>query len=134
MKVTKENLKKFRNDFETSMRDLEEKYGIQISMGNISYRDSQFSAKITALNLDAGREEEKEPGTSDDARQLAWNIGCRKNPLLKPEYLGKIIMIRGVQFMVDGFNPSAKKNCVFIKRLSDDKMFVTSPQDIAYNL
>jgi len=45
-RITVEMLKNFREDFKDTVKDLEEKYGIVITLGNISYSESNFHGKI----------------------------------------------------------------------------------------
>jgi hypothetical protein len=41
-----EFLKNFREDFKDAVKELEEKHGIVIHLGNISYKNSQFTSKL----------------------------------------------------------------------------------------
>jgi hypothetical protein len=41
-----EFLKNFREDFKDAVKELEEKHGIVIHLGNISYNNSQFTSKL----------------------------------------------------------------------------------------
>lgn len=45
-RITVELLKNFRQDFKDAVKDLEEKYDIVITLGNISYSESNFHGKI----------------------------------------------------------------------------------------
>ncbi len=47
MVVTPEFLKEFRQDFNKAMEALRDKYDISISLGNITYEDERFSAKMS---------------------------------------------------------------------------------------
>lgn len=50
--MTKENLRKFREGFEMSVKSLETVCGIKINLGNIRFSDSEFSVKLTAVSTE----------------------------------------------------------------------------------
>ena len=52
-KITKETCQQFREDFNTAMKNLEKKYGIQVQLGNMSYSDTNFTGKFEAKSIDA---------------------------------------------------------------------------------
>lgn len=45
----KENLKAFRADFASAVKKLEAQYGVNISLGNISFNDNSFTSKVTVM-------------------------------------------------------------------------------------
>ena len=47
--MTKVEVQKFRGDFQTAVAQLEEQYGVNISLGNIRFNDSGLSAKMKAV-------------------------------------------------------------------------------------
>ena len=44
MMITSNNLDAFRNDFNKAMADLQEKYDVTISLGNITFEEERFLA------------------------------------------------------------------------------------------
>ena len=48
MKFNKQMMDEFRNDFESAVSKLEEKYGCHISLGTIRYESLELRAKMTA--------------------------------------------------------------------------------------
>ena len=53
MNVDKDMLKSFRKDFAEAVKSLEAKYGMAISMGNISFTANSFRTKMEAIVTDA---------------------------------------------------------------------------------
>ena len=46
--MTNTEVKNFRNDFENAVKELQKKYGVNISTGAIRYSDSELRFKVTA--------------------------------------------------------------------------------------
>jgi poly(3-hydroxyalkanoate) synthetase len=44
----RQNVKEFRNDFQKAVAQLEEQYGVNISLGTISFDGSELRSKMTA--------------------------------------------------------------------------------------
>jgi len=113
MEMTKTNLKNFRNDFVTSVKNLEERYGVSINLGNISYDDTKFTAKIEVKNPLSEAEE-----FASKARILTqWGI--------KPDMYRKIFKAEdGKEYMLVDLDTKARKNvCIIEKVPSDGKRY-----------
>lgn len=52
MTIDKQTLQAFREDFKAATAELEKKYNISISLGNISYTETEFHGKLTANSKD----------------------------------------------------------------------------------
>jgi len=50
MQISSSSIKDFRVDFSKAVKELEAKYGVNISIGNISYDSSEFRGKMTVKN------------------------------------------------------------------------------------
>ena len=48
MNINKETLKEFRRDLKEVMKDVEDKYNIDLSLGSITYEINSFHATLTA--------------------------------------------------------------------------------------
>ena len=46
--MTKQEVKNFRGDFQNAVAQLEKQYGVNISLGTISYNSEELRAKMTA--------------------------------------------------------------------------------------
>lgn len=60
MKFIKKDFEAFRKDFEQAIEPVAEKYNLTIKLGNISYREDTFSARIECSKTDAGDLAKKE--------------------------------------------------------------------------
>ena len=52
MEMSKSNINGFRGDFARAVKSLEEKYGVTINLGNISYNNAGMHTKLEVKNLD----------------------------------------------------------------------------------
>ncbi len=51
MQFTRQNVKQFRQDFQSAISKLEKHYKCKISLGNIRFSDNEFRTKLTANTL-----------------------------------------------------------------------------------
>lgn len=106
--ITKETCRNFRNDFNNTIKELEEKYKISIELGKISYDDAKFTAKITA-NVIGEEANEKE---REEFEQYAKLYG------FNPEDYGKEVVIQGKHFRFVGLNHRCPKNICKMAEIS----------------
>jgi hypothetical protein len=111
--ITKELCKNFRNDFNTAMKELESKYGIAITLGNISYCSTDFSAKITA-NVTGDEAKEKEKAEFESYAKFYG---------FEPEDYGKEMTLQGKRFKFVGFNHRCSKNICSIMEITTGKLY-----------
>lgn len=100
--ITKTMLNNFRKDFAEAVKELESKYNVTIHMGNISYSENSFDAKVNVKeNLD-----------EKAAEELAKNDFTRYCSLFgfKPDDYGKEFIAQNKKFKFVGFNPRCPKN------------------------
>ena len=57
----KQNVREFRSDFQQAVAQLEKDYGVNISLGNISFSGQELRSKMTAL-----KGEKVTPASKDD--------------------------------------------------------------------
>ena len=112
MIINSNNLDAFRNDFKKAMADLQEKYDVTISLGNITFEEERFSAKVTVVN---GQDPEQVERNNFDADVWRYShLG------LQPGMYHRIF--RGTDnqlYAIRGFNTKAKKHPIKILRISD---------------
>ena len=103
----------FRADFKEAMTALQEKYDVTISLGNISYEEERFSAKITVVN---GQDQEQVARNNFDADVWRYShLG------LQPGMYHRIF--RGTDnqlYAIRGFNTKAKKRPIKVVKVSDN--------------
>lgn len=112
----KNSLKNFRQDFDEAVKELSKKYGMSISLGNISYTPTEFTTKITARKFDIvdGVEVIK---TSDFTNKIANQIIKSAGIDFKGDnFIGTNWMINSnKRFTVIGYNSKRPKNCWEVK-------------------
>lgn len=98
MKITNQNLNAFRRSFEIAMKALEEKYDVNIEMGNIRYSADSFRSKIEVTNKVAGK----------SAEEVEFGKWCGMFGL-KESDLGRQFTSNGRVFTLTGIKPSRRK-------------------------
>lgn len=117
MEINKQNLVQFRKDFDSAIKALEEKYELDISLGNIGYRENSFSAKLTAYKKGLDKAE--------------WNWYCDQYGF-KPEDFGKTFFYSHKRYTIIGIMRGSKYP-ILAKR-EDGKEFNFTPEAIKSNL
>ena len=85
----------FRKDFQSSITELEEKYGVTINLGTLTYDETSIRGKMTALKGE--REEE----LSKDDFIIGETVKIAHKKVLPTEKF-KIIKINKVKIKVEG--------------------------------
>lgn len=94
--ITKKTAQNFRADFMEAMKALEEKYSVEVNLGNITFNDNEIRSKVTAVR-------KSENGTDEAAnRRLRLNSGG------KIEY-GRILTINGERYEMKDYNNRAPR-------------------------
>lgn len=89
MEINKNTLHDFRQDFKTVISSLEEQYGVNINIGNITYNEHKFTTKVEVVN--SGCEEQM---LKEDFEINAKFYG------LKPSDFGKTFTSNGKVFTI----------------------------------
>lgn len=123
MEMNNNNLNAFREDFTNAVRFLQDKYGVTISLGRITYGDERFSAKMTVIN---GIDPEHVARNQFDAD--VWRYEHLE--LQKGMYNRIFLAEDGKRYAVQGFNPRARKWPIMAKRISDGEPRICNEQFI----
>jgi hypothetical protein len=113
--IDKNVLKSLRTLGNEALKEVGEKLGVTIKLGNATYAPDGSSATMK-LEINAIREDGKSPA------QVQFEKVCAIYGL-KPEDFGREVTVNGERFTIAGLNTKAPKNCVNIKRVSDGKGF-----------
>lgn len=116
--ITKPMLKEFRKDFQEAVKQVEDKYGLEITLANITFDENYFSGRIKAQVNGAETPQEKDYKVMETLRGLPP--------------LGTKIDINGKEFEISGYNYRARKNKILIKN-NQGKTYVTSIQTILHS-
>lgn len=91
-------LKNFRKDFKEAVKDLEEKYNLEINIGNITYSDVDFQTKLNAVLIKDGKSVE----------QIEFEKYCEYYNLKPSDYNRKLkTQEKGTYYLI-GFSPKAR--------------------------
>lgn len=113
--LTKEMLQKIRPDFEDAMKQLEEKYGVRISLGKLTYDSNSAGGKLTILDIgDGGDVFSKE---RDDFIKHAIIYG------LKSEWIDGKFKHNGKSFEISGLKTRNSKLPVLAKNVKTGKVY-----------
>lgn len=97
----------FRSDFAIAVKHLEEKHGIKIKIGGITYASDSFTTKLSAVEVKAGDE-----GLT--VEEIAWNKNCERYGFDKDD-LGKTFIDGGKSYKIAGWNDRSNKYKVLLK-------------------
>lgn len=113
MEMSSTSFKSFRADFDSAVKELEEKYGVSIKVGKFTYDSTQFTTKMEVKNFIS-----KEEDFANKARILsAWGF--------KPDMYNKVFDGRdGKKYKLIDLDTKARKNvCIIEKVPSDGKAY-----------
>lgn len=102
----KKLLTDFRKDFQLAVKELEEKYGFEIQLGNITYSpdETSFEGKVHALKVEEGKTGE----------QVKFEKECAKHGF-KPTDYKKEYIVDNTKYLLVGFKPKATVNKYIIE-------------------
>ena len=110
--INAQMLDNFRGDFAQAVKSLEQKYGIIIELGRITYGSDHFRASIEC----------KEGSDKDEAEERNFKKRCKYYGLMPEDYDRRItIKEKGVDvdYIITGIDESRRKYPIMIRRVSD---------------
>ena len=112
MHINDKTLHDFGIDLRAALAPLQEKYGVTIKMGNISYTEERFTTKLTVTNGQTPDEAERNAFDTDVWRyaHLGLERGMFNRIFLTPD---------GQRMAVRGFNTRSPKYPIIALRISD---------------
>lgn len=125
MEITKNNLKQFRSEFKSTVKDLEKKFGVAIEMGNIRFGMSDFSTKLTVTSI--GKIDDGKSKTQAKFEAQASRFGFNKN-----DY-NKTVKLQGKNYLFVGFKKGARKNTCMIES-PQGTVYVTDANTVRQNM
>ena len=94
--INKTNIKDIRKDVAAALKAVEAKYGIQLSLGNMRYSDTNFRGKLEGDVVS--------PMALAKRKTIDWNKEARK-PELDAKLLGKKFKTGGSEFTLVATKP-----------------------------
>jgi len=124
MNINNKTLHDFGNDLRDALAPLEDKYGVTIRFGNISYTEERFTTKLTITN---GQNIEDVERSSFDAD--VWKFGHLG---LERGMFNRIFLTPdGQKLAIRGFNTRSTKYPIIALRISDGQRLRCAPDHIA---
>ena len=121
MNFTKIGFDSFRADVKEALRAVEQKHGVTVECGAITYGTYDFSMKMKVVKS----------GSVDGNRKL-FELHCGLYGFAKEDY-EREFALNGTKFQLVGFNPKSPKNCCSIRRVSDGKMYKCTSASVKNN-
>jgi hypothetical protein len=111
-------LKHLRKQIQGALDDIADVEKLKLRLGNISYSDVGFTARITAEELDSDGGSKKDQKEWDDAVRYGF---------VKSEWMNKIVMdFNRKRYTVVGYNFKKRKYPVIIESLENGKRYIIS--------
>ena len=121
MKITNTTLNQFREDFKKAMKDLEEKYEVQINAGKITYDNISFTFTVKVVN-----------GTDEvEANRITFENNLKGTYLEKEDFLRSFVA-EGRTYTITGINPKGRKHPIIIKDVVTGKEYSCGPEYIPF--
>ena len=111
MQINNETLRAFRSALMDTVKPLEEKYGVKIEMGNITYSSDSFHFKVNAQNTSSILSPKEQFETFVPV--LSY-LGIT-NEMFEQVFEG----LDHKQYTLVALKPSARKNCCIVKRIEN---------------
>lgn len=122
---TKTELQTFRKDFDTAVIELEQKYGVSIKLGNISYSASEFTGKIIVTK----------DGVSPFQKQAEYFNQAYNLYGLSKDMLGKTFKTQGYELEFVGIDSKKPKYpCICAVSNDYNKSFKMTVEQLKYHL
>jgi len=122
MPITKEFLKSFREDFAEVVKELEDKYGLVIHLGSISYGFDNFTGKIEC-QMGANQEEVEKKNFERDCRLVN----------LIPSDFNRIVTVQGKEYQIVGIDLGKRKYPIKVKEVSTGKSYKCTREWLGLN-
>lgn len=104
----KQNLQEVRVDITLALQEVAKKHGIQLAIGNISFSDTSFTAKMTALITDATE-------APMSGEQVKWAKAFTNHAFsfgMQSSDLGKEVVLGSKTYTIAGARPRANRPIV----------------------
>lgn len=123
MNLAEINFKELRNDVLNALAAVAEKYGCEVTMGNIKYDMTSIDATLYFK----AKGDNGESAEEAEFKRLCENYG------FKPEDYNAYVTLDDKVYRFIGFNPRARKNHCIIKDIND-KQFVCPTEVVRQGL
>lgn len=121
------DLGKLRELINAKLAEIERDTGLNMKVGNISYRPDGSQASLKVEITDVSKTGEHEEANWD--RLVRWKTGFEK------EDFGKTISFDGTtNYKIVGYNPRARRQPIKLQRVGDGKEFKATEEHVLFAL
>ena len=117
--ITTKMLDEFRKDLNEALKPLEQKYGLSIDVGRITYSPNDFSLRLSSTDV----KEAMKNGLSPE--KAIWDANCKLYGFKEDDF-NKTISLQGRNFKIVGITPNCRKNGILIEDMGNNKTYKTS--------
>lgn len=123
--IDRATLTLLQNRMAQKLKELEDELGVRIDQHGGQYGNADGSAVAKFRILKVAKATPGQPAT--DPRKEAFAVYANLFGF-EPSDFGRLLVFRGTQYRLVGFNPGSPKNACAIERVSDRKEFKASPE------
>lgn len=105
-KFTGASLKLLREEINSALEAVGAKHGIKLTAGNATYTEFECNFKLKG---------EVAASTDFDPKKQVWDLNAPYRGLEKGDY-GKTVLLNGREYIICGYDTSARTNCILIKQ------------------
>ena len=117
--LDKSLLQQLRVDFKEAIKSVEEKYGMELKLGKISYSYNQFTGKLEGTLIQEG----------SSAEQTKFNELCRQYGFTEEDY-GRTFVMQDITYELCGFAPNRRKYPIVARSHANQKEYCFVPRDV----
>ena len=117
MNIDSKKIRELRGEIDQALEVLAKKHGLQIKAGNAKYDPhGQFCTfQLECSVLDENNQAKTQEAVDFERMANLYN--------LKPEDLGKTIVVHGTEYTIEGLKPRSSKYPICVSRNSDGRKF-----------
>jgi hypothetical protein len=123
MNINKLTLTAFRKDFTSAVAGLEEKYGVKVVLGNISYSDTEFHGKLTVSNPRSAKE-------VDTLEETNYRMYAPMFYDLPENTFGKEVVFNTKRLKIVGINTRCTKSPIKLEEVLTGKKYKASADSV----
>jgi len=118
-----DNLDVLRAEIKEALKAVTEKHGVKFTLGNITYRSTNFTTTLSAYIADDGLSPEK----------AEWDAYCGKFDM-KKDWFGEVFLYKGERFKIIGIKKYGTRLPAIGKSIKDGKTYNFSAQVVQVGL
>lgn len=121
--ITAMNISDIRNDMQSALQAVAEKYNLHINLGRIRYSEKELRCKLTALSIDVLAPTTTETASTETSpNQIEWNLYCDRYGLRREHY-GVVVSLRGERYKLVQIKNRYRKYPIIAQKISTGRSY-----------